>query len=303
MRRRARDRAARLVPPLPARRRRDRRPTGSDRRGPSPARARRRPRTRPARGPRGGGMQMRPQRRLVGLAHERRATGQRVHEHAAERVDVGARVDALAADLLRRDEAERSDPAARAADPTRRGLALGQPEVGQVRVVLGAEQDVRRLDVAMHEPVRMCGIQRAADLRDDLRRARRLERALGAHERPQVRPVDVAHDDEQHALALARVIDRDHVRVLDRRRRLGLRDEARAEVGLLGERRGDDLQRDDAVEVEVPRAVHDAHPAASGEPLDAMVDEDVAWLELRHARRHATRSGGGGRWIAVPVCT
>ena len=104
-------------------------------------------------------------------------------------------------------------------------------------MVLGAEQDVRGLDVAVHEAVGVRGIQRAADLRDDVRRPLGIQAALCAHERPQVGPVDVAHDDEQHALALARVVDGDHVRVLDRRGRLGLGDEARAEVGLLGERR------------------------------------------------------------------
>ena len=31
------------------------------------------------------------------------------------------------------------------------------------------------------------------------------------------------------------------------------------------------------------RAVHDAHPAAPGEALDAVIGEDVAWRELRHA--------------------
>jgi Ohr subfamily peroxiredoxin len=72
--------------------------------------------------------------------------------------------------------------------------------------------------------------------------------------------------------------------VLDRRRRLGLRDEPRAEVRLVGQRRRDDLQRHDAVEPELRRAVHDTHAAAPGEPLDAVVDEDVARRELGHVR-------------------
>ena len=150
-------------------------------------------------------------------------------------------------------------------------------------MVLGAEQDVGGLDVAMHEAVGVRRVERAPDLRDDLRRPLGVEAALGTHERAQVGPVDVAHDDEQHALALARVVDGDDVRVLDRRGGLGLGDEARAEVRLLGERRRDDLQRDDAVEVEVAGAIDDAHAAAPGESLDAVVDEDVTWRELRHA--------------------
>jgi hypothetical protein len=207
---------------------------------------------------------VRPERRLVGVAQVRRAAGERVHEHAAERVDVRARVDALAADLLGRDEAERPDPAAGPAEARAgRGLALGQAEVREVGVVLGAEQDVRGLDVAVHEPVRVRGVERAADLADDVGR-----------------PLGI---DEQHALTLARVVHGNDVRVLDRGRRLGLGDEARAKLRVVGECRGDDLQRDGAVEVQVDRAIDDTHPAAPGEPLDAVVDEDVTWRELRHA--------------------
>ena len=58
--------------------------------------------------------QLRPQLRLVALALERHPPGQRVVQHAAERVDVGAGVDVAAADLLRRDVVERADPVARA---------------------------------------------------------------------------------------------------------------------------------------------------------------------------------------------
>jgi len=59
-------------------------------------------------------VQVRPERRLVGLALVGRAARERVEQDAAERVDVGPGVNALAADLLGGDEAERADPAARA---------------------------------------------------------------------------------------------------------------------------------------------------------------------------------------------
>ena len=58
------------------------------------------------------GGELRPQLRLVALALERHAAGQRVVQDAAERVDVGAGVDAAAADLLGRDVVERPDPLA-----------------------------------------------------------------------------------------------------------------------------------------------------------------------------------------------
>ena len=128
-------------------------------------------------------MQVRPQRRLLGLAQVRRLAGERVEQHAAQRVDVGARVDALAADLLGRDVAERPDPLARAAQPGARAQALGQPEVREVRVVAGAEQDVGGLDVAVDQAARVRGVERAADLVDDARRAPGLDGSLGADRR------------------------------------------------------------------------------------------------------------------------
>ena len=47
------------------------------------------------------------------VALERRLAGQALVQHAAERVDVGARVDRLAADLLGRDVVERARRAGR----------------------------------------------------------------------------------------------------------------------------------------------------------------------------------------------
>ena len=149
-------------------------------------------------------------------------------------------------------------------------------------MVVLVEQDVRRLDVAVDEAVAVGGVERAGDLGDDVGRAFGSELVLGAHERAQIGPVDVAHDDEQHALALARVVDGDDVRVLDGGRRLGFGDEALSEVLVVGERGRDDFQRDRPLQAELRRAIDDAHPTAAGEPFDAVIDEDVTRCELRH---------------------
>ena len=61
-----------------------------------------------------------------------------------------------------------------------------QPEVGEVDVVASRgvrEQDVRRLDVAVHEPVGVGGVECLADAVDDHRRPRRLEAGPGASSR------------------------------------------------------------------------------------------------------------------------
>ena len=85
-----------------------------------------------------------------------------------ERVDVGRRADVLAADLLGRHVVQRAE---RLPGPREvRGLAvLGQPEVRDVGAV-AVEQDVRRLDVAVHEPA---GVQRVDPRRGALQQPER----------------------------------------------------------------------------------------------------------------------------------
>ena len=109
---------------------------------------------------------------------ERRVAREHEGEHAAERVDVGAGVDALAADLLRRDVAERPDPAAGARRRGRRVEPLGEPEVRQVDVLAAADEDVLGLDVAVDDPARVRGVERAA------RAARRCVRRARASSAP-----------------------------------------------------------------------------------------------------------------------
>ena len=149
-------------------------------------------------------------------------------------------------------------------------------------MIAGAEQHIRRLDVAMDQAAGMRGVQRAADLVDDPRRPRRLERSGGTDQMAQVLAVDEPHRDVERPLVLARVVDRQHVRVVDCRRRARLGDEAPAEALVLCQVRCDDLQRDRPVEVDLDRAVDNAHAAAAGHALDAVAREDVAWFEVRH---------------------
>ena len=130
-----------------------------------------------------------------------------------------------------------------------------EPEVGQVDVAAGVEQHVGGLDVPVHEAARVRGVERGGHRGDDRRRQLGLEPALAAQQRAQVLALDVAHDLEQHAVLLARVVDRDDVRMVQRRGDLRLRDEAAAEGRITGERGRDQLDGHVPVEREVGRPV------------------------------------------------
>ena len=113
------------------------------------------------------------------VARERHLPGQRHVEQAAERVDVRARVARAALDPLRRDVVERAREVADLGD-RRAAEALvardRQPEVGHVGVIAGGDEHVAGLDVAVHEPERVRGVERRRDLVEQPRGPRRRER-------------------------------------------------------------------------------------------------------------------------------
>ena len=88
--------------------------------------------------------------RHVGGLVVREALGQRLVEDAAERVDVGAGVHRLAADLLGGGVVDAAHEQAGLGQGVLGGV-LGEAEVGEVDVLLGADQDVGGLDVAVDQ--------------------------------------------------------------------------------------------------------------------------------------------------------
>ena len=228
---------------------------------------------------------VRPQLRHVVVLRIGDAARQHLVQHAAQRVDVGAAVDRPGLDLLGGDVVGRADPRARAREAAGGAEPLGQPEVGQVDVLvvaLAADQDVGRLDVAVHQAALVRGVERRGDRGRHALHAVQVELAL-VDDVAQVRAGHEAHRQVEHAVVFAAAVDRDDVRVLQRGRqpRLGL--EAGHRVGVLGVLRRDDLQRHGAVELGVGRLVDDPHPAAVEHPLDRVARELRARLQSRQA--------------------
>ena len=214
--------------------------------------------------------QMGPELCLPFAHGERDTTRQRVEEHAAERIDVRVGTDGLAPDLLRRDVVEGPEqlPGACLGLPELGQQPLAQAEVGEVSVVVGREQDVRRLDVAMHEPGGVGRVERGGDLGGDVHGPVRWQRALARDQVLEVDSIDEAHRQEQHLEVLAGLEDGDHVRVIERGGRLRLGLEAPAEGAVARKLGGDELEGHRASQRQVRRLVDHAHAPAACQLLE-----------------------------------
>ena len=206
---------------------------------------------------------------------ERRLAGEALEQDAAERVEIGAGVRAAGAQRLGRHVQRGPGDLARCGQLVVRGL-LREAEVTQVHVIALRQECVGRLHVTVDEPALMGGVQRGGELRHQRERPLGRERPFGREQPLEVDAVDVAHGDVELAADVARLIDRDDARVVDRGRRARLPQEAGAERLVVAEPRRQDLQRDLATEPHVGRAVDHPHAAATEDRLDAVPPEVTA---------------------------
>ena len=184
--------------------------------------------------------------------------------------------------------------------------ALGEPEVGEVGVLPAAllvDQDVRRLHVPVDEPLCMRGVERVGDLRGDRDGARGCERALAPEQRLEVDPVHVAHRDEQAAVCLAGLVDRNDVRVVEARGEPRLPQHPLAEPLVIGEAFAQELQGDGALEPHVERAVHLAHAAAPGKSTDLVAGDELTRRNASLYCHRPSRVVVAGCTIAGPEAT
>ncbi len=230
-------------------------------------------------------VQVRPELGLVRVVGERRLAREHEEQHPAQRVHIRARIDRLAADLLRRDVIQGADPVVLRGRPACRQRGLGQAEVAQVDVLVVVDQHVGRLDVAMHVPRPVDRVQRIAQPLGDRRRAHRRQRTVPAHQRAQVVAADEPHDQIGAVALRAHGVDRHDVRVLHRRGRPGLGEEAAPRERVLRQIGRDHLQRDIALQLELAREVHDAHAALPDDTLDPAPSDDRAGSQHAHGPR------------------
>ena len=215
------------------------------------------------------------------LAVEGDVAREHLVEDDAERVDVGLAVDVVAQRLLGRDVVGRAEHAAVGGQAVVAQRA-GDAEVGDLGRALGVEQDVLRLDVAVHDLVRVRAAERAGDLDRVGQRLVDRQPAEPADAVLERLALDVLEDDVGPVLVLAGVDHAHDVRVRELRDRPRLAPEALQLVGVGGHLPVQELDGDPAFEVDVEGLIDGRHPAGA----DLGV-EPVAAAELHaHERAH-----------------
>lgn len=228
--------------------------------------------------------------RVGRLPGEREPSGQQLEQADAEGPNVASTIDVgRALRLLWAHVSGRADRA------TRVGVArlvpredLADAEVEHLHgdlsaAGLGVEEDVRGLEITVHDPERVRGDQRARDADADLDRVR-----LGAGARAleailEGLAVEDRHDQERSAvLELGDVEDLDDVPVLDAPARPSLAQDARARLGRLVVF-GEDLEGDPAVGQGVYGLPDRSHRPTAQDANDAVLRRDErSRLQIHH---------------------
>ena len=223
----------------------------------------------------------------VGLAEERHPAGEALVQHEAERVEVGATVEAAAADLLGRQVLGRAHHDVVAGEVVVAGLeTLGDAEVGEQHPAVGGDQDVARLDVAVHEPGAVRGVERGGDARADVDRELGAEPLLRVEQLAQALAVDELHHDGLAALVLEHVVDGDDVRVAQPGDGDGLATEPLGDDRVGGEVGLEPLDGDLAVERRCrwPATPRPCRPERGGAPAGSAAREQFACGRVRGGR-------------------
>ena len=158
-------------------------------------------------------------------------------------------------------------------------------EVHEIREVVGRQQHVLRLDVAVDQAICVRGVQSRRHLRDDRRRPPRLQRAVRPQLVLQAGAVDQAHVDVQRPVDVAEVVHGDDVRFLQPCRHPGLPPETLLIALVCGHLRTQHLHRHHPFLDGVIRAIDLAHTA------DTDQGAQLIRPELRAQPRSILRGG------------
>ena len=219
------------------------------------------------------------------LARERRPARDHLVHHDAERVQVAARIGLRTLGLL---GGEVGGGAHDRADLGEVGLGgrvhrPGDAEVGDLHLAVRADEDVRRLDVAVGHVVVVGEAERGGHFAGDLGRLLGGELLVRRQDLGEGAALHLFHGDEVGAFVLAPVVHADDVRVREAGRRLRLATETLDEVGIGGELGKQHLDRHLAVEEQVARGEDVGHASAPDPFVDLIsVIDDRRLAVVRH---------------------
>jgi hypothetical protein len=137
---------------------------------------------------------------------------------------------------------------------------LGQAEVGQARLIVGVDEHVRGLEVAVQDALLVRIVDGLGNRLHVTRRALGGQRFL-ADERGKIPALHVVHREVGLAVLLARLVDADDVGMLQPRRRLHLRAKSQRLFPAGELARENHLHCDKPVQLSLPRLEDDAHSA------------------------------------------
>ena len=161
---------------------------------------------------------------------ERRLPRRRLVQHRAEREQVGPEIERLAAGLLGRHVGDRPDggPGIRQVGGHRRRIEVGhaqlrpmqfgQAEIEHLCPPLRRDHDVRRFDIAVDQPDRVCCGEGVSHLRTQVEQPRQLQRPTPDHCLQRL-ALDVFHHDKVRAVGLFDRVDDDDVGMVEDRGR------------------------------------------------------------------------------------
>ena len=221
---------------------------------------------------------------------ERRPSRQEVVERRADGVDVGANVERLASQLLRRRELRR------ALEAGRRELVPhvacqrgdGQSEVTNLDGAVRVDEAIRRLDVAVENPRRLRRVEAADDVEHGRYGGGWRHRPLGRDAILQRAAGEQLHRDRGRAAHFFAAEDVDRVRVADRCRELPLTKEP-CTIFVAPQRVAQDFQRQASSCLELLGLVDLAHSTAAEQADDPIRPPELPVHKAGRARP---------RWIA-----
>lgn len=201
--------------------------------------------------------------RKGGGTGERPLAAEHFVEDDPQRVDVAAQVDVFPSGLFGGDVVGSAENVTRVRE--RRLVTddvdrLRQPEVGYANLVPGVDQDVRRLQITVHDLLFPRRIQSFRRLMNDLQRFLDRQALFARDPLCECLPGDKLHDDVGSRVNLTERIDVHDVRMLDGRHHAGLSKEARTGVMTLRKLLADVLHGDATTELIIDGQEDCSHP-------------------------------------------